>query len=120
MRHARAIRLALAVSSLAACTDQIQQATDEPDWRGELVVTIVDSSARPQTLYWLRTATGERRRLLFAEDPGWSAGTAVRLWGAEVDGVLHVSRLEADPIGSLRQGLIRRCSQAAAAVGPSC
>jgi MYXO-CTERM domain-containing protein len=99
MRHARAARLALVLTCVvAACTDP-RGATQEREaagsWRGELVVTIVDSPIGRRALYSLRTPSGQRRLQLAAE-PEVEAGTTIRVWGLEAGGAISVSRLEVE------------------------
>src|SRR5689334_18815703 len=108
MRHARAVCLAVAVTAaVTACTDQgegLEGSEREPLWRGELVVTIVDSPSGSQRLYGLRTASGQHRRLLLADEPDAPPGTPIRVWGPEENGAVRVSRLEAEgPISVARR-----------------
>jgi len=105
MRQVRAcFAISIVVAVAPACTDQ-DQANDpaQAGWRGELVVTIVDSPLRRQPLYSLRTSAGTRR-LVFAGEPDVAPGTPVRVMGtAAGGGAIRVTRLEVE---ASRQALI--------------
>jgi hypothetical protein len=84
---------------------------DEPgSVSGKLAIYIADyADGTTETRYFLRSASGDERRLVFSDHPTLEPGARLRVWGAETTEEINVTRFKV--IGDLASGDIGTTAQ---------